>query len=316
MNRVALTTAIIGAASLSTPAAAALPDPVKAMIDAAIASGEKQDVLAIVKIAKATNPDDAAEIDAMLADYNNTQAKKAEAALREKQEAGFFENWKGQGELGGFRSTGNTRNLGLSGGIKLVKDAVKWRLNFQARADYERNRGKTTRDQLTATVEPNYKFNKKLYAYGLAQFERDRFQGFSARYTLSGGLGYELVSTKNLRLAVKAGPAFRITNFAGGNSESSLAGLVGLDLDWTISDHLKFSQDAGGTWASDAQGYTSAVAIIDSDNTTFQATSALDAKLIGSLSARLSYTIEHETNPPVGRIKTDTLSRATLVYDF
>lgn len=316
MNRVALTTAIIGAASLSTPAAAALPDPVKAMIDTAIASGEKQDVLAIVKIAKATNPDDAAEIDAMLADYNNTQAKKAEAALREKQEAGFFENWKGQGELGGFRSTGNTRNLGLSGGIKLVKDAVKWRLNFQARADYERNRGKTTRDQLTATVEPNYKFNKKLYAYGLAQFERDRFQGFSARYTLSGGLGYELVSTKNLRLAVKAGPAFRITNFAGGNSESSLAGLVGLDLDWTISDHLKFSQDAGGTWASDAQGYTSAVAIIDSDNTTFQATSALDAKLIGSLSARLSYTIEHETNPPVGRIKTDTLSRATLVYDF
>tara|TARA_R110000850_G_scaffold8619_3_gene31898 strand:+ start:104 stop:1054 length:951 start_codon:yes stop_codon:yes gene_type:complete len=316
MYRVALTTAIIGAAILSTPAAAALPDPVKAMIDAAIASGDKQDVLAVVKIAKTTNPDDVAEIDAILADYNSAQAKMAEAALREQQQAGFFENWKGQGELGGFRSTGNTRNLGLSGGIKLVKDAVKWRLNLQARADYERNKGKTTRDQLTATIEPNYKFDKKLYAYGLAQFERDRFQGFSARYTLSGGLGYELVRTKDLRLAVKAGPAYRITEFAGGNSESSLAGLIGLDLDWTISDHLKFSQDAGGTWASDAQGYTSAVAIIDSDNATFQATSALDAKLIGSLSARFSYTIEHETNPPAGRIKTDTLSRATLVYDF
>tara|TARA_R110002110_G_scaffold281167_1_gene495777 strand:- start:1232 stop:2182 length:951 start_codon:yes stop_codon:yes gene_type:complete len=316
MYRVALTTAIIGAAILSTPAAAALPDPVKAMIDAAIASGDKQDVLAVVKIAKTTNPDDVAEIDAILADYNSAQAKMAEAALREQQQAGFFENWKGQGELGGFRSTGNTRNLGLSGGIKLVKDAVKWRLNLQARADYERNKGKTTRDQLTATIEPNYKFDKKLYAYGLAQFERDRFQGFSARYTLSGGLGYELVRTKDLRIAVKAGPAYRITEFAGGNSESSLAGLIGLDLDWTISDHLKFSQDAGGTWASDAQGYTSAVAIIDSDNATFQATSALDAKLIGSLSARFSYTIEHETNPPAGRIKTDTLSRATLVYDF
>ena len=316
MYRVALTTAIIGAAILSTPAAAALPDPVKAMIDAAIASGDKQDVLAVVKIAKTTNPDDVAEIDAILADYNSAQAKMAEAALREQQQAGFFENWKGQGELGGFRSTGNTRNLGLSGGIKLVKDAVKWRLNLQARADYERNKGKTTRDQLTATIEPNYKFDKKLYAYGLAQFERDRFQGFSARYTLSGGLGYELVRTKDLRLAVKAGPAYRITEFAGGNSESSLAGLIGLDLDWTISDHLKFSQDAGGTWASDAQGYTSAVAIIDSDNATFQATSALDAKLIGSLSARFSYPIEHETNPPAGRIKTDTLSRATLVYDF
>jgi len=92
--------------------------------------------------------------------------------------------------------------------------------------------------------------------------------------------------------------------------------LVGLDLDWKISDNLKFSQDTGGTYASDAQGFTSASAVIDSDNISFAATSAFDAKLLGALSARFSYTIEHETNPPVGRIKTDTLSRATLVYDF
>jgi len=316
MSRLALMTALFGGASLSTPAAAALPPPVKAMIDAAIASGDKQDVLAIVKIAKATNPDDLAEIDAMVADYNASLAKVAEAERRQKQEAGLFENWKGQGELGGFRSTGNTRNLGISAGIKLVKDAVKWRLNFQARGDYERNRGRTTRDQMSATIEPNYKFNRKFYAYGLAQFERDRLQGFSARYTASAGLGYELVKTKSMRLAIKAGPAFRITSFSDGDTQSSLAGLIGLDFDWKISDHLKFSQDAGGTWASDAQGFASAVAIVDSENTTFKATSAFDAKLIGSLSTRFSYTIEHETNPQVGRRKTDTISRASLVYDF
>ncbi|MEH6702421.1 DUF481 domain-containing protein [Parasphingorhabdus sp.] len=316
MSRPALATAILAAASISTPASAALPDPVKAMIEAAIASGNKQDVIAVVKIAKATNPDDLVEINSLMAEYNAELAEQAKAALREKQEAGLFENWKGQGELGGFRSTGNTSNLGVSGGIKLVKDAVKWRMNFQARANYERNKGKTTRDQVSATIEPNYKFDKRLYAYGLAQFERDRLQGFSARYTLSGGLGYELVKTKDVRLAVKAGPAIRITDFSGGDTKSSLAALVGLDFDWKISDHLKFSQDAGGTYASDAQGFTSAVAVIDSDNTTFTATSALDAKLIGSLSTRLSYTIEHETNPKIGRAKTDTLSRASLVYDF
>ncbi|VWX56589.1 DUF481 domain-containing protein [Sphingorhabdus sp. 109] len=316
MTRPAVAAAILVAASASTPAAAALPDPVREMIDAAIASDDKQDVAAIVKIAKATNPDDHAEIDALMADFNARQAKAAAVALREKQQAGFFENWKGQGEIGGFRSTGNTRNLGISGGLKLVKDAVKWRLNIKARADYERSSGSTTRDQLSATIEPNYKFDESLYAYGLAQFERDRFQGFSARYTLSGGLGYELVKTKDIRLAIKAGPAFRTTNFAGGGSKSSLAALAGIDFDWKISDHLKFSQDAGGTYASDAQGFSSAVVVIDSDNTSLTATSALDAKLLGSLSARLSYTIEHETNPPTGRIKTDTLSRATLVYDF
>jgi putative salt-induced outer membrane protein len=316
MGKLALATALIVGVSFSKPAAAALPVPVKAMIDAAIASGNKQDVLAVVKIAKATNPNDLAEIDSMMADYNAKQAKIAATAQRKKQEAGFFEDWKGQGELGGFRSTGNTRNLGITGGVKLVKDTVKWRLNFRARADYERNRGRTTRDQISVTIEPNYKFSKKLYAYGLTQFERDLLQGFSARYTVSGGLGYELVKTKDVRLAVKAGPAIRITHFVGGDSKSSLAGLVGVDFDWQISDNLKFTQDAGGTWASDAQGFTSAVAIIDSESTTLTATTALDAKLIGSLSTRFSYKIEHETNPPVGRIKTDTLSRVSLVYDF
>jgi len=316
MTRPALAAAILVAASLSSPAAAALPDPVKAMINAAIATGDKQDIAAVVKIARATNPEAHAEIDALMADYNALQVKSAAAALREKQEAGFFENWQGQGEIGGFRSTGNTSNLGLSGGLKLVKDAVKWRLNIKARADYERSAGSTTRDQLSATIEPNYKFDSSLYAYGLAQFERDRFQGFSARYTVSGGLGYELVKTEDVRLAIKAGPAIRITDFAGGGSKSSLAALAGLDFDWKISDHLKFSQDAGGTYASDAQGFSSAVIVVDSDNTSLTATSALEAKLLGALSARLSYTIEHETNPPAGRIKTDTLSRATLVYDF
>lgn len=316
MGKLALATALIVGVSFSKPAAAALPVPVKAMIDAAIASGNKQDVLAVVKIAKATNPNDLAEIDSMMADYNAKQAKIAATAQRKKQEAGFFEDWKGQGELGGFRSTGNTRNLGITGGVKLVKDAVKWRLNFRARADYERNGGRTTRDQISVTIEPNYKFSKKLYSYGLTQFERDLLQGFSARYTVSGGLGYELVKTKDVRLAVKAGPAIRITHFVGGDSKSSLAGLVGVDFDWQISDNLKFTQDAGGTWASDAQGFTSAVAIIDSESTTLTATTALDAKLIGSLSTRFSYKIEHETNPPVGRIKTDTLSRVSLVYDF
>jgi putative salt-induced outer membrane protein len=316
MSRLASATAILVAAGFSAPAYAALPAPVKAMIDSAIASGNNQDVLAIVKIAKATNPDDLAEIDSLVAEHNKNLAEKAEAEQLEKQTAGLFENWKGQGELGGYRSTGNTNNLGVTGSIKLVKDAAKWRTNFQARADYERNKGRTTRDQISTTIEPNYKFDNRLYAYGLAQFERDRLQGFSARYTLSGGLGYELVKTKDIRLAIKAGPAIRITDFAGGETKSSLAALVGLDFDWKISDHLKFSQDAGGTYASDAQGFTSAVAVIDSDNTTFSATSALDAKLIGSLSTRFSYTIEHETNPKIGRAKTDTLSRASLVYDF
>ena len=50
------------------PEAVPLPEPVRAMIDAAIASGERKDVETVVSLAKATNPRSLAEIDAILAE--------------------------------------------------------------------------------------------------------------------------------------------------------------------------------------------------------------------------------------------------------
>lgn len=330
-----LTGSVIAAASAclsAAPAQAALPDPVKAMLDAAIASGNDADIQSVAKLAKATNPDDAAEVDAILAPYRAEQAELAEAkakadaetakAAAEKKKSaelaaaeknsGFFDNWSGEGQVGGFRSTGNTKNTGISGGLKLKKEAEKWRVTFRALADYQRTNGVTSKEQFNVSIEPNYKVNDRLYIYGLTQYERDRFQGFAARYTISGGLGYTVIDDDGISLNIKAGPAYRITNFTGGGSDKRLAALFGLDFDWQIADNLKFSQDAGAKLGSS----TSAVAIISSGSNSFNATTALDAKLLGSLSARLSYSIEHETDPPAGRLKTDTTSRISLVYGF
>lgn len=286
----------------SHPALAGLPAPVKAMIDAAIASENDADIQTVAKLAKATNPEAIAEIDVMLADYNMGKARQSAIAIAERSDAGFFERWSGEGEAGAFRSTGNSSNTGVSGGLKLTKDAVKWRFKFRALADYQRSNGVTTREQFTVAIEPNYKLDKRLYAFGLAQYERDRFQGFSSRYTLSGGLGYAVIDKEKVSLDIKAGPAWRKTGFTGGGSDSHIAGLAGLEFNWHIADNLKLTEAATAT--------------VESGNKSFTSMTALDAKLLGALSARFSYTIEHETNPPVGRIKTDTLSRATLVYDF
>ncbi|GAA0480151.1 hypothetical protein GCM10009096_22680 [Parasphingorhabdus litoris] len=306
----------LAAIGFVSPAQAALPEPVKAMIDAAIESGKDAEVKSVIKFAKMTNPEDAAEIDAMMATYTAKKAQLAAADKKKKMEAPFFSNWKGEGELGGFRNTGNSSNIGLSGGIKLTKDAVDWRLKFRARADYQRSNGVTSREQYAAALEPEYKINDRLFIYGLAQYDRDRFQGFSSRYTISGGIGYSVIKEKDIFLDLKAGPAWRLTEFTDGGSDSSLAGLIGLDLGWQIAKNLKLTQGAGATLASDAQSLTSANVIFSSGTNTLTATTGLDAKINGKLKARFSYAIEHETNPPDGREKTDTLSRATLVYDF
>ncbi|MFM7377568.1 MAG: hypothetical protein ACKO1O_05475 [Erythrobacter sp.] len=83
-------------AGAAPPALAELPEPVRAMIDAAIATGDEAKVRTVADIAKATNPADTAEIDAIVGNFNTTLAarKKAEeeAKLAALREADLFDN--------------------------------------------------------------------------------------------------------------------------------------------------------------------------------------------------------------------------------
>lgn len=308
--------AALGLVMAPVPAFAQLPTPVRDMIDAAIASGDADTVEAVVKVARSTNAGDIAEIDAMFADFQAQQAEHAAARAREEQrairQAGLLDNWSGEGQIGAFQSSGNTSAVGLSAQLALTREGINWDHKLRLSADYRRNNGQTQREQFVALYEPNYQINDRLFAYALGQFERDRFQGFSTRYAASGGLGYKVIDSENMQLAVKAGPAWRHTQFVSGLSESSIAALVGADFDWTIAENLKLTQDANAV----ADGSGSAVAIIDKRNTSLTLVTGLEAGISDSLSARLSYTVEYDSNPPPGAASTDTLTRFTLIYGF
>ena len=312
-----ITTAIIPLAFLlATPVHAQLAQPVRDMIEAAIATGDADTAKAVVDVARTTNPQDVAEIDAMFGNFQSAQAEEAAAAAAAKElavrEAGLFDNWSGEGQIGFFQSSGNTDSMGLTAQIALNREGINWEHKFRAAADFRRNNGATDREQFMAVYEPRYQINDRLFAYALGQYERDRFQGFSGRYSFSGGLGYRVIDNDALRLSVKAGPAWRKAQFVNGTSESNIAALAGLDFDWRISNRIKLTQDTNAV--ADAGG--SAVAIVDSNNVTLNFVTGLEGKISDSLTARLSYTVEYDSNPPAGAVSTDTLTRFTLVYGF
>lgn len=298
--------AALSALCLPTTAYADLPDPVRDLIDAAIASGDPKKVEVVLDLARQTNSDDAAEIDAIAARFADAQAAKAaaDAAAREEElrTAGFFENWSGRGELGGFRSTGNSNDFGVTAGLKLKREGLNWRHKLAGLIDYRRSDGDTTREQFLFSYEPNYNITDRLFAYGLGQYERDRFQGFSSRLTASGGLGYDVIETERMQLSIKGGPAFRRTALIGGGRDESLAGLAALDFNWQLTERLAITEVAE--------------AYVESGNSTFKAATGLEADLGSNLIGRIAYVVEHETDPPVGAVKTDTLTRVTIVYDF
>lgn len=282
------------------------PDPVGNLVGAAIASGKDADVEAVAKLAREINPDRAAEIDARVAAYRaeRQRIKEAEAAAARAKLAAakFWQNWKGEGQIGATLSTGNARSKGLSAGLALARKGIDWNYKFRALADYQRTNGRTSVERFLVEAEPQYHVSDRGFAYGLARWEQDRILGYHTRWNVSGGLGYKVIDGKVTTLSLKGGPAWRATDFTSGLHDSELTGLAGLDFAWQVSPALRLTQVASTT--------------VGERKTTTSSLTALNAKLSGALSARVAYSADVDTNPPPGIEKVNTLTRFTLVYGF
>ena len=300
----------------ATAAQAELPEGARAMIDAAIASGDEKKVATVIGLARSTWPEERSTIDAINDQWKITlaarRAAEAEAERTALINADMFDRWTGEGELGAFQSSGNTESVGVAAALRLDREGIDWSHSIRLRADYQRQNGSTSREQFAASYEPRWQFDENIFAYGLAQYERDRIQGFSSRYSVSGGLGYRILDNPKLKLSLKAGPAYRVTDFTDGTSADRLAGLVGIDFDWQMLDRLKLTQDVEAL----AETGGEATLIFDGANTTINLVTGLDFRVSNRLRSRLSYKVEYDSNPPAGSEGTDTLTRATLIYGF
>jgi putative salt-induced outer membrane protein len=278
---------------------APIPPPIKAMLDAAIASGNEAEIATVAKYARTAAPQSAKEIAALVDDWHHQQTAKHEAALRE---AGPFDLWRGKAELGGYFTTGNTHDVGANAALDLTRETIRWRHKIHLAADYQESAGVVSREHYLASYEPNFKFSPRGYIYGAAQYESDHFLGYDSRYSTSLGIGYSAIKQSGLKLDLELGPAYRDTDFTDGTVESSIAGRGSVNFDWKLSSAISLSQVAS--------------AYVQHFNSTVSSTTALSAKVIGPLASKLSYGVQYESMPPVGRVGTDTTSRASLVYSF
>jgi putative salt-induced outer membrane protein len=292
------------AVACGSPAAAELPAAARVMIEAAQRSGNEGDVATVTRYLMIAHPDAAAEIAALDAAWRSARFVPPAVALDTRAPPAIQPDvrWSGRGQLGASRATGNSSTTGFNAALRLTAEAEEWRVKLAVEGDYERSNGKTTRARTVAAIEPQYRLTDRTLIYGLGQHERDDFQDYRTRTSLSGGVGYRLLMEEPRTLEVKAGPALRYSQLAAGGTITDIAGLVSLDLDLALAPGLKLSQDAS--------------AYVGNRNDSFVSLTALDSRILGRLSGRLSYSVRHETQPTGGRERTDTLSRVSLVYDF
>ncbi len=211
--------------------------------------------------------------------------------------------WNGSVELNASRNTGNTAEKSLGLIADLNKEQEKWTHHFSGLADFQESNGNTTKQRFLAAYQLDYKFNGRLYSFGSIQYEDDRFGGFDYRITENAGLGYIVLDGDNLHWILEAGPGARHTKpIAGGSFETEFVALGQSKFSWIISESALFEHNF--------QVFTG------TDSTTFDTTASIKMKINGSLSGRLSYNVRYNSDVPVATRKTDTVTRAGLVYDF
>jgi putative salt-induced outer membrane protein len=288
------------------PPKPALDPVIRNMIDAAIQGGDFAAAEAVIKYARVTAPKADREIDAIETAWKSEVARNDARAAEERRTrlatAGVLENWKGQIELGGSRSTGTTRSLGIVTSADATREGLAWKHNLHAQAEFQRTDGVRTTERIRASWLPNYKFSERGYTYGIAQYERDPFAGYEDRYTAGAGIGYRVIAGPRMKLDLEGGPVMRSTQSITGDDQTRLAGRGSLNFNWQISPTLQFQQ--------------SGAVYVEHGDSNVTATTALDTKLIGALKARLSYNVQYEKDSPVGTRALNTQSRATLVYSF
>ncbi len=295
--------------AISAPAFAA---PVPPDIDTLLRDATPKERAVIAKVAKRTTPDSSAEIDALVAalDADSKTAQRAAAKIQAKEKKQLAAKspeaaapWKGEAALGGSFSTGNTEQIGFSSSVALAKRDPDWEQNLNLSFDYLRSDGRTQRERIYASYQARRDLGTNwFFAFGLASFERDRFAGIDRRFTESAGLGYRLSDSDAFKLTVEGGPALRQTKFTDGRDLNKADFLGRSDIHWKVSDSVQITEAAGF--------------VLSSGNSSFFSKSALTASLVNNLALRTSLDILHETDPPLGRQNTDTITRASLVYGF
>ncbi|MES2254508.1 MAG: DUF481 domain-containing protein [Pseudomonadota bacterium] len=276
-----------------------IPERVMEIIRAAANDGNTAELATTIKFAKKSNPRSAREIDALAVQLQAAADARHRAELRRRR---FFEGWTGQGELGASNSSGNTRSTSLAFGLNFSRNGLFWDHAFNATADYQRDNGTESKGRYFASYSGHYKYSERMYALGLLSWESDRFSGFDSRLSESIGLGYAILKGPRVSLSVEAGPALRQTDYIVGRSENEFAGRASVNYLWKILPNLAFTEIVSYYGQS--------------HDSTLTSDTGLTTNLIGALSARASYHLQYETNPPLGLDKTDALTRLTLVYSF
>lgn len=213
--------------------------------------------------------------------------------------------WKDSVELSFVSANGNSKTQTAS-----ARDAFVWEVG-PLKAELEggglgaRSEGKTTAERYDAREKLAKKIDDRDYVFEQYRWDRDRFAGVAHRHDFQVGVGRELWKTEHDLLRGEASPGYVNEERFNDKRKSYASARLYAKYERAISATAKFSQDA--EWVP---------SLADKRDSRLATETALTAALSTSLSVKNSFVWKHDSRPPTGKRKDDTLLSVALIAGF
>jgi putative salt-induced outer membrane protein len=210
----------------------------------------------------------------------------------------------GKGEAGLAIASGNADTKTANAKISIGWKTGNWENTFGLAGLYVRNDGLTTARRWEASEQTHYNFSGDgTFWFGGVRYEEDHFSGFDHQGVVDTGAGHKFINTDTTKLSGQVGVGYKFWETFGTprEKESSLAGTAGVDFLHKLTATTTLTNKFGTE--------------ITSGNKFMQNELGVAVKVSDRLALAVAYAVRHNTDPPAGFRKTDTLTTMNLVYE-
>jgi putative salt-induced outer membrane protein len=226
------------------------------------------------------------------------------------------QGWSGKGQAGYVMSRGTTDTDTANAKLDVADSVDDWKHTLHLEGLYGRNGNLTSAERWAVAAQSNYQYTPRAFVFGALHYLDDEFSGFEYQADVSTGPGYKFLTSASDKLAAQIGIGYRrlrpellVTDAAGavieriaGNTEGHVIGTAGFDYEHDFNASTKITEKY----------------LVDSGagNTQMENDLALVVNMSKQLALSAGFTLQENTQPPVGVRKDNTLTTLNLVYAF
>ncbi|ASF98886.1 hypothetical protein CEG15_01365 [Vibrio anguillarum] len=220
--------------------------------------------------------------------------------------------WNSQVELGYQAHSGNTDSESLNSRVKTEYITGRHRTNGEWKLYRLDKNGKENKRQANYSLQSDYKLASKAYLYANFNGVDSKYSAYFKDYTLSGGMGYQLMNTDILLLEIEIGPGFRY-------QKPNLDEISSTDIVFANTvEEVIFRGNLKGVWATfDNLTISSELTLVAGEsNIRTDSELILTNHITDSIALKVNLSRQYHDKVPAGLSKADSVTSFSLQFRF